>query len=107
MPLKTLGKAQSEILQADSLTSLPWLIHGFSTRPGGLSRPYGGKSLNLGFTCEDSRRAVEQNRAGIFSAAWVLSARDASGRWLHCARSTLILFIVFLRSPKPLSPVTV
>ena len=62
---KTLRKKPSKILQADSLTPIPWLIHGFSTRPGGFSRVYGGKSLNLGFTREDSRRAVEQNRAAF------------------------------------------
>jgi polyphenol oxidase len=65
VPLKTLRKTQSRILQADSLTSIPWLVHGFSTRAGGVSRAYGGKSLNLGFTPEDSRRAVEQNRAAF------------------------------------------
>ena len=65
MPLKTLRKTQSRILNADSLAAIPWLIHGFSTRAGGVSRAYGGKSLNLGFTREDSRRAVEQNRAAF------------------------------------------
>ncbi len=63
MPLKTLRKNQSRILKADSLDSIPWLVHGFSTRTGGVSRVYGGKSLNLAFTREDSRRAVEQNRS--------------------------------------------
>jgi YfiH family protein len=61
--LKAPPKKPGKILQADSLTSIPWLIHGFSTRPGGFSKVYGGRSLNLGFTREDSRRAVEQNRA--------------------------------------------
>ncbi len=56
---------QGKILRADSLAPVPWLIHGFSTRPGGFSRVYRGKSLNLGFTREDSRRAVEQNRAAF------------------------------------------
>jgi polyphenol oxidase len=65
VPLKTLRKTQSRILQAESLASIPWLVHGFSTRAGGVSRAYGGKSLNLGFTREDSRRAVEQNRAAF------------------------------------------
>jgi polyphenol oxidase len=65
VPLKTLRKTQSRILQADSLAPIPWLIHGFSTRQGGVSRVYGGKSLNLSFTPEDSRRAVIQNRAAF------------------------------------------
>jgi len=36
--------------------------HGFSTRLGGVSRAYGGNTLNLGFTSHDSRSAVERNR---------------------------------------------
>jgi YfiH family protein len=65
VPLKTLRKAQSRILHADSLAPIPWLIHGFSTRLGGFSRAYGKGSLNLGFTPEDSPRAVKQNRAAF------------------------------------------
>ena len=37
-------------------------MHGFSTRGGGVSRVYGGNALNLGFTKDDSRAAVERNR---------------------------------------------
>ena len=100
MPLKTLREAQSKILQADSLKPLPWLVHGFSTRLGGVSRVYGGKSLNLGFTREDS--GGRWNRIGPhFSGNWEPSERAASGRWSLCARFTLTLFIAFLRSPKP------
>ena len=62
MPPKTLPETKSEILRADSLSAIPWLIHGFSARVGGSSRVYGGKTLNLGFTKHDSRRAVERNR---------------------------------------------
>jgi polyphenol oxidase len=38
------------------------LVHGFSTRTGGSSRAYGDHALNLGFTKEDSKSAVERNR---------------------------------------------
>ena len=62
MPLKTSRKAQGEILQADSLKPLSWIVHGFSTRPGGISSVYGGRTLNLGFTQQDARAAVKQNR---------------------------------------------
>src|SRR5262249_51406723 len=34
----------------------------FSTRVGGTSRTYGGDTLNLGFTKQDSRAAVDRNR---------------------------------------------
>jgi YfiH family protein len=61
--LKAPRNKSVKILLEDSLTSIPWLIHGFSTRPGGFSKVNGGRSLNLGFTRDDSRRAVEQNRA--------------------------------------------
>jgi polyphenol oxidase len=51
-----------QILRSEKLGKPPWLIHGFSTRLGGVSRAYGGKALNLGFTKEDSRAAVNRNR---------------------------------------------
>lgn len=51
------------VLKAERFERFPWLIHGFSTRPGGHSRVYGGRSLNLGFTSHDTKRSVERNRA--------------------------------------------
>jgi YfiH family protein len=43
-----------------------WLLYGFSTRRGGLSRVYSPEDapgeLNLGFTKEDNRETVAQNR---------------------------------------------
>jgi polyphenol oxidase len=56
------------ILQAESLKKLPWLMHGFSTRTGGVSKVYGGKALNLGFTAHDTKSAVETNRNEFISA---------------------------------------
>src|SRR5256884_7627858 len=35
------------ILEASALARIPWLIHGFSTRPGGVSDLAGEKVLNL------------------------------------------------------------
>ncbi len=51
-----------QLLRSGKLGRLAWLLHAFSTRPGGVSRVYGGNALNLGFTQQDSRAAVEQNR---------------------------------------------
>ena len=62
MPTRAPAKTKLTILQAGRLQRLPWLIHGFSTRGGGHSRLYGGNTLNLGFTKEDSKTAVERNR---------------------------------------------
>ncbi len=56
-----------EWLECASLTRLPWLLHAFSTRRGGVSRaPPAG--LNLGFTQGDRRTKVEENRALFFRA---------------------------------------
>lgn len=81
------------MLRVDSLAPIPWLVHAFSTRPGGFSRVYGGRSLNLGFTREDSKRAVEQNRAAFLrqlgairkGRAWpLITARQVHSDLIHC-----------------------
>ncbi len=51
-----------QILQVPVLNNLPWLIHGFSTRPGGVSELEAKKVLNLGFTEWDPRENVLENR---------------------------------------------
>jgi polyphenol oxidase len=58
-------KSQLTILRSKHLGKLPWLVHGFSTRAGGFSRAYGSGDLNLGFTKDDARSAVERNRAAF------------------------------------------
>ncbi|MGH9513586.1 MAG: peptidoglycan editing factor PgeF [Terriglobales bacterium] len=72
------SKTQITVLRDDSLARIPWLAHGFSTRLGGFSRAYGGRALNLGFTKEDSRPAVERNRAAFLKA---IGARDGRKSW--------------------------
>ena len=59
---KASGAGNLGLLQSADLKRVPWLIHGFSTRPGGLSTSYGGRTLNLGFTKDDERAHVERNR---------------------------------------------
>lgn len=44
------------------LQKISWLVHGFSTRRGGVTTCYQGKTLNLGFTKDDARENVEKNR---------------------------------------------
>ena len=56
------------ILQADALTKIPWLIHGFSTRPGGVSELHGEKVLNLGFAEWDTKENILENRRRFQSA---------------------------------------
>src|SRR5215470_3541741 len=57
-----------DVMSASSLARLPWLVHGFSTRGSGQSKMYGGQALNLGFTSQDSRNAVQRNRQAFVSA---------------------------------------
>jgi YfiH family protein len=51
-----------KLLQVPAFSKLPWLIHGFSTRPGGISPLENEKVLNLGFTDWDTRENVQENR---------------------------------------------
>jgi purine-nucleoside/S-methyl-5'-thioadenosine phosphorylase / adenosine deaminase len=51
-----------KILQILAFSKLPWLIHAFSTRSGGISPLEGEKVLNLGFTDWDTRENVQENR---------------------------------------------
>jgi polyphenol oxidase len=50
-------------------------VHAFSTRHGGVSRVYGGNTLNLGFTQHDSRAAVERNRELFLKELGVANGR--------------------------------
>ena len=62
MVTKILAKNKLQLLHSSQLANLPWLVHAFSTRHGGVSRVYGGNALNLGFTEHDSRKGVVRNR---------------------------------------------
>ena len=59
---------QLQLVRADALSRLPWLLHGFSTRGGGASESYGGAALNLGYTKHDTHAAVDQNRVTLLKA---------------------------------------
>jgi YfiH family protein len=61
-------KNRIDVLRVTPLSRVPWLVHGFSTRKGGVSKRYGGDALNLGFTADDSGTAVEANRKAFVSA---------------------------------------
>jgi len=87
------------VLQAEALAGIPWLVHGFSTRPGGLSDCYGSPSLNLGFTPEDSREHVEENRnrflvemgASSEQAPWPLRTnRQIHSDIIHVAQASTL-----------------
>lgn len=72
------------LVMAPPLARLDWLVHGFSTRLGGVSqlRP-GAKGLNLGFTEEDSRERVLANRRKYFQALGAGKMRAVALRQIH------------------------
>jgi YfiH family protein len=85
-----------KLLQSADLKRVPWLVHGFTTRPGGLTTSYGGRALNLGFTKDDLRDNVERNRKAVLLAAaaatkskpWPLvTVRQIHSDLIHVVRS--------------------
>src|SRR4051794_6821814 len=89
VPTKVLRK--SHLLKAEGLSRIPWLLHGFSSRRGGVSRVYGGKSLNLGFTKEDSHGDVEKKRSTFLKllgasgpAVPLVTLRQIHSDLIHC-----------------------
>jgi YfiH family protein len=63
------------VLQVAAFSRIPWLVHGFSTRPGGASELDGERVLNLSFTDWDKRESVTENRKRFVSA---LGAADVT-----------------------------
>jgi polyphenol oxidase len=70
-----------------------WLWHGFSTRQGGVSEAYAVEGalgeLNLGFTADDTRENVEENRRRITQA--VSGSRKTMLRTLRQFHSGLVV----------------
>ena len=72
-----------QVLQVPALAKLPWLVHGFSTRPGGISLLNGEKVLNLGFTEWDSGENVLENRRRFQSALGASDLKLISLKQIH------------------------
>jgi YfiH family protein len=85
-----------KLLQSADLKRVPWLVHGFTTRPGGFTTSYGGRTLNVGFTKDDLRASVERNRKQALLAAgaatkatpWpLITLRQVHSDIIHVVRS--------------------
>jgi polyphenol oxidase len=81
-----------QILEAPAFTALDWLVHGFSTRPGGTSelasrngasQKKNARELNLGFTDWDLRARVLENRKRFFHAIGADKLRAVTLRQIH------------------------
>jgi polyphenol oxidase len=77
------------VLTARALSGVDWLVHGFSTRPGGASKldppaARGAESvLNLGFTDWDDRHNVLENRAKFAASIGAAEMRMVVLRQIH------------------------
>src|SRR6185437_5857709 len=91
-----------QILQAEPFNQFKWLVHSFSTRPGGVSELKGsrlGRSkkeavLNLGFTDWDRTDCVDANRRRFQRAlghgdACLVTLRQVHSDVLHVIRGPL------------------
>jgi len=71
------------ILQVPALLKFPWIIHGFSTKPGGVSDQGGEKVLNLGYTDWDTKENVIENRRRFQSALDACDLKLISLKQIH------------------------
>jgi polyphenol oxidase len=78
-----------DIVRAESLSRRRWLVHGFSTRAGGVSTAYRERDLNLGHTEHDTHENVERNRRLFMDALGasqmtLVSVRQVHSDIIHC-----------------------
>lgn len=80
-------KSQIEIVRAPGWADVPWLVHGFSTRTGGVTTAYRpaqrAGELNLGFTESDPRENVLENRRRLLEALGAPETRLVTLRQIH------------------------
>jgi len=82
-PWKLRKSGSLKILQLEPFLELPWLVHGFSTRPGGVSELNGEKVLNLSFMDWDENQRVEENRRRFQAAIGAEDFRLALMKQIH------------------------
>ena len=80
-----------DILSAKIFDSVPWVVHGFSTRKGGTSRLKGFAALNLGFTEWDKREAVTRNRSAFVRTIMELKSSPKSRVTIRSEKSLITL----------------
>src|SRR2546428_10105706 len=75
------------LLQSRLLAGVPGIVHGFTTRDGGVSTgPFA--SLNLGARTADAREAVDSNRSAVLAA---LGRPDATWVSVHQVHGTTMV----------------
>ncbi len=74
-----------QILRSGALEKIPWVVHGFTLRPGGASVFDGKRVFNLGRTGWDTRENVLANRKKLFAALGAEKMQLISQRQFHSA----------------------
>jgi YfiH family protein len=92
---RRVAKSRVEIVRVPQWNAFPWLLHGFSTRTGGVTTAYRptqrSGELNLGFTTSDARENVLENRGRFLEALGAPpSTQLATLRQIH---STSVLLV--------------
>jgi YfiH family protein len=72
-----------QILQLAPFRKLDWLVHGFSTRSGGVSSLDGEKLLNLSFMDWDTRENVVKNRTLLQTAVGATDFKLVTLKQIH------------------------
>ncbi|MGD0990746.1 MAG: peptidoglycan editing factor PgeF [Candidatus Sulfotelmatobacter sp.] len=103
MPKRDSKQTKLSIISAVHFAKLRWLVHGFSTRVGGFSRAYGKGALNLGFTKDDSKAAVERNRDAFLKKLGASKGR--SGPWPVITLRQIHSDIIHVIDSPPESPI--
>jgi YfiH family protein len=84
---RRVAKSKIEVVRAAEWLAWPWLVHGFSTRTGGVTAAYrpGQRTgeLNLGFSASDSRENVIENRRRLLAAFGEPSAELITLKQIH------------------------
>lgn len=84
-PWKLKKSGGLQVLQLAPFARLPWLVHGFSTRPGGASTLEEQSILNLSFMEWDSKENVLENRRRLQAALGAKDAQLVALKQIHSA----------------------
>lgn len=82
---RTLRAQGVQILRSAALEKIPWLVHGFTLRPGGASTLDGKPVFNLGHTEWDTHENVVANRRTLLAALAAQKMKLVTQRQIHSA----------------------
>jgi YfiH family protein len=86
-PARRVAKSRVDVVQVRDWKAWPWLIHGFSTRTGGVTTAFRpaqrAGELNLGFSASDTRENVLENRRRLLVALGASEAKLVTLRQIH------------------------